>query len=94
MRVLFGEISIGIGFNVEVTHLVDLFNHMHNLEDAEIGLKLNRGIVIRYNTCGICVTHPKPDSRLINVLKDLCNPRFLIIIVSDLPANPLLAQAK
>jgi len=50
MRVLFGEITIGIGLNVEVTHLVDLFNHMHNLEDAEIGLKLNRGIVIKYHT--------------------------------------------
>ena len=58
MRVLFGEISIGIGFNVEVTHLVDLFNHMHNLQDAEIGLKLNSGIAIRYNACGICVRTP------------------------------------
>jgi len=93
MRVLFGEISIGIGLNAEITHLVGLFNHMHNLQDAEIGLKLNSGIAIRYNTCGICVTHPKPDSCLIDALKDLSDPRFLIIIVSDLPANPLLAQA-
>jgi len=67
---------------------------MYNFEDPEIGLELNRGIVIKYKTCGICVTHPKPDSRLVDALKDLCDPRFLIIIVSDLPANPLLAQAK
>ena len=83
-----------MGLNVEVTYPVDLFNHMHNLEDLEIGLKLNRGLVIKYNKGGICVTHPKPDSRLVDALKDFCNPRFLVIIVSNLPADPLLAQAK
>jgi len=50
MRVLFGEISIGIGLNVEIMYLVDLFNHMHNLEDAEIGFKLNVGIMTTYHT--------------------------------------------
>ena len=49
-RVLFREISIGIGLNAEITYLVDLFNHMDNLEDAEVGLKLNSGIVITYHT--------------------------------------------
>jgi len=73
---------------------VDLFNRMDDFEDAEIGFELNRGIVIRYHTSKTCVTHPELDSRLVDMLKYLCDPRFLIIIVSDLPADPLLAQAK
>ena len=67
---------------------------MDDLEDAEIGFELNRGISIRYHTPKTCVTHPELDSCLVDMLKDLRDPRFLIIIVSDLLQDPLLAQAK
>jgi len=67
---------------------------MDDLEDAEIGFELNRGISIRYHTPKTCVTHPELDSRLVDTLKYLCDPRFLIIIVSDLPPDALLAQVK
>ena len=67
---------------------------MDDLEDAEIGFELNRGISFRYHTPKTCVTHPELDSRLVDALKDLCDPRFLIIIVSDLLQDPLLAQEK
>jgi len=67
---------------------------MDDLEDAEISFELNREISIRYHTPKTCVTHPELDSRLVNTLKDLCDPRFLAIIVSDLPPDALLAQAR
>ena len=73
---------------------MDLFNRMDDLEDAEIGFELNTGISIRYHTSKTCITHSELDSRLVDTLKNLCDPRFLIIIVSDLPPDPLLAQAK
>ena len=73
---------------------MDLFNRMDDLQDAEIGFELNKGIAIRYHTSKTRVTHPELDSRLVDMLKDLRDPRFLIVIVSDLLQDPLLAQAK
>jgi len=73
---------------------VEFFNRMDDLEDAEIGFELNRGFSFRDQTPKTCVTHPELDSRLVDMLKDLRDPRFLIVIVSNLLQDPLLAQEK